>query len=340
MQKPTIGIVTEIILKIVLVVFGLWFLYAIRDIVAIFFVSVILMAALEPAVRWFQGRRINRTLAVSLVYILLFLVISVVVSFLVPAVMVQFQEFSRNFSGYLEGVLNFASGLNEYFQTQGIVFGSQNIFSNFKDNFGSVFSTTVGIFSGIFSFVVIIAMSFYMSIREDGMERFFRSITPSVYEEYVVSLAKRIKAKIGKWMLGQLSLMLVIFLLDYLVLYLAGVPYALIIAIIGGILEIVPYIGPTISAIIASVTALLFSPVKGLLVLVGYILIQVVENNVLAPQIMKKAVGLNPLAVILALLIGAKIGGVLGAILSIPVATVVGILIKDWMAKRDALKEQ
>ncbi|MCK9379313.1 MAG: AI-2E family transporter [Candidatus Moranbacteria bacterium] len=339
MQKTSINIVTEVIFKVVLVALGLWFLYAVRDIVAVFFVSVILMAALEPTVRWFQRRKVNRVLAVTLVYLLLFLIIGISISFMVPAVIVQFQEFSRNLPSYLEGISNIASGLNKYFQTQGISFSSQDIFSNLRGNFGNLFSRTLGVFSGLFSFVVIISMAFYMSVKEDGMEKFFQSITPKIYDNYVVSLAKRIKSKIGKWMLGQILLMVIIFLLDFLVLYLLGVPYALIIAIIGGILEIIPYIGPTVSTIIAGAMGLLFSPIKGLLVIIGYILIQVAENNVFVPQIMKKAVGLNPLAVILALLIGAKIGGVLGAILSVPIATIAGVLIGDWMAFRDASKE-
>ncbi|TSD01877.1 MAG: Uncharacterized protein Athens071425_280 [Parcubacteria group bacterium Athens0714_25] len=339
MQKSSINIVTEVIFKVVLVALGLWFLYTIRDIVAVFFVSVILMAALEPAVRWFQRRKINRILAVALVYILLFLIMGISISFLIPAVAVQFQEFSRNLPNYLEGISNAASGLNKYFQTQGISFSSQDIFSNLKGNFGNLFSRTLGVFSGLFSLVVIISMAFYMSVKEDGMEKFFQSITPKIYDSYVVSLAKRIKSKIGKWMLGQILLMIIIFLLDFLVLYLLGVPYALIIAIIGGILEIIPYIGPTVSTIIAGAMGLLFSPIKGFLVIIGYILIQVAENNIFVPQIMKKAVGLNPLAVILALLIGAKVGGVLGAILSVPIATIAGVLIGDWMALRDASKE-
>jgi predicted PurR-regulated permease PerM len=112
------------------------------------------------------------------------------------------------------------------------------------------------------------------------------------------------------------------------------VPYALVLAIFGGVLEIIPYLGPIISAIPAIILGFFVSPLTGLLVLVFYILIQQLENHVMVPQIMKKAVGLNPIVVILVLLIGAKIGGTMGAILSIPVATVINVFLQDVFFKK------
>lgn len=139
-------------------------------------------------------------------------------------------------------------------------------------------------------------------------------------------------------MSGQLILMVIIFLLDYAVLYFLGVPYALVIALMGGFFEIIPYIGPTISTFVAVLVTLLVSPIKAIFVLLFYVIIQQAENNIIFPQIMKKAVGLNPLAVILSMLIGLKIAGVAGAILAIPVATAIGIVFKELINKHASMQ--
>jgi predicted PurR-regulated permease PerM len=110
-------------------------------------------------------------------------------------------------------------------------------------------------------------------------------------------------------------------------------PYALSLAIFAGLMEIVPYVGPIVSAIPAVILGLTISPMTGLMVLILVFAVQQFENHVIVPQIMKKALGLDPIAIILALLIGLKLGGVLGAILAIPIATAIGVVIEDLMKK-------
>ena len=172
-----------------------------------------------------------------------------------------------------------------------------------------------------------------MSVKEDGMNSFLVSLTPKAHKDHVVIVANRIKKKIGRWLGGQLLLMLIIFALDFIALSIFRVPYALILALFAGLLEIVPYLGPIISVALASIVGFFISPVTGLIILGILTVIQQLESHVIAPQLMKKVVGLNPVVVILALLIGAKLGGTLGAILAIPLATSAGVLISDLFYK-------
>jgi len=336
-EKRTVNISTEIILKVAAVFLGLWFLYLIRDVIALFFVAVLVMAAIEPSVNWLQGRKIPRPLAVLTVYVSLFLILIVLASFLVPALISQFKDFSQNLPAYSEKATSVFSGVRNFTEAQGFIFNTQNFLENLNENLNQsstkIFSTTVGVFSGLLSSVVIFSIAFYMSVKEKGMEKFLRSITPGGYKKEVVSVAEKIKAKIGRWVVGQLFLMFVIFILDFMALYLIGVPYVLILAIIGGLLEIIPYLGPIIATILAALVGFLTSPVKGLLVLLSYILIQQAENHIITPQVMKKAVGLNPVAVILALLIGVKVAGVPGAILAVPTATAIGVIAENLVRK-------
>ena len=128
-----------------------------------------------------------------------------------------------------------------------------------------------------------------------------------------------------------MNVMLIIFILDSIGLYLVGVPYPLILGLFAGVMEIVPYVGPVISGIPGVILGFLISPTTGFLALLVYFIAQQFEGNVVVPLVMKKAVGLNPITVILALLAGAKLGGFLGVILSIPVAAAVGLVIGDIM---------
>jgi predicted PurR-regulated permease PerM len=339
-EKKTIDISTNAIVKTILIILGLWFLYLVRDIVAIFFLSVILTATLDPAINWMAKRRVPRSLGVITIYIALLSLVGVLISFLIPPLVSQFTSFTQNLSTYSDTFAKTFSGIEKYALSYGITFDShvffQNITGNLFQSSSQIFSTTVGVFSFFISLLVILALTFYMSVKEDGMRNFIISITPEKHQTYIISVADRIKSKIGKWMVGQIVLMLVIFVLDFIALSIFDIPYALILALIAGLLEIVPYLGPIISATLASVVGFLISPVTGLIVLSIFAINQQIESNIIVPQVMKKAVGLNPAVVILVLLIGAQLGGVLGAILAVPIATAVSVFIGDFVNKKES----
>lgn len=339
MFKQQIEITTGTIARTIAIVLGLWFLYLVRDVVALFFLSVILTATLDPAIDWMSKRKISRSFGVILIYAALFLFIGLFVSFATPPLFSQFKSFAQNIPAYSESFANTFAGIEKYAMSYGISFDShtflQNITGNLFQSSSQFFGATVGVFTFFISLLVILALTFYMSVKEDGMNKFLVSITPEVHHGYVISVANRIKAKIGKWLGGQILLMLIIFVLDFIVLSVFNIPYALALALLAGLLEIVPYLGPIISASLASLVGFFISPVTGLIVLGLLTVIQQIESHIIVPQIMKKAVGLNPVVVILALLIGAKLGGTLGAILSVPIATSIGVIIGDLVEKNE-----
>ena len=339
MDKRQIDVSTSVIIKTVAIILGLWFLYLVRDIVALFFLSVILTATLGPAIDWMSRRNISRSLGVIIIYLAMLSIVGILISFLIPPLVSQFISFSKNLPSYSEAFSNTFSGIEQYALSFGVNFNShefiQTVTGNFFQSSGQLFSTTVGVFSFFISILVILALTFYMSVREDGMNKFLVSITPSEHRKYVVSVADRIKSKIGKWMMGQIILMLIIFVLDFAALSIFHIPYALILALLAGLLEIVPYLGPIISATLASLIGFLISPITGLIVLIVLTIIQQMESHIIVPQVMKKAVGLNPVVVILVLLIGAQLGGVLGAILAVPLATSASVLIGDLVDKNE-----
>jgi len=331
------------ILRTILILLLLGFLYLVRDIILLVFLAFIIVSAIDPVVNWLQRKKMPRSLTVLLIYVLFLALVGVAASFLFPPLVSEirglgesFPSLVEKFSGYFKVIRDYAISHNLQQQVSNF---SGNIADKLSQLSSNVFSGTISFIGGIFSFLVVLSIAFYMSVEEKGVKKFFASIFPEEHSEYVAGLVDRIQFKMGRWLQGQLALMLIIAVIDYIGLLIIGAPYALILAIIAGLLEIVPYVGPIISAIVATAISFLHGPVTGLLVLLLFTLAQQLEGYVIAPLVMKKAVGLNPVMVILALMIGAKLGGVMGIVVAVPIATVIGEVVSDLIKKDEKVPE-
>lgn len=337
-KNQQIEISTSIVFKTILILLAVWLLYLVLDVVALVFIAVIITSAMDPLVDYFQRKKISRSISVLGLFLVLFIVLGFIISFIVPPLVSQFQDFSQNFPDYFQSAQVSLSNINNYLQAQHVSVDLQRLSDNLAGSFSgistNILSQTVGVFSGFISIVVVFSLAFYMTVEEDGIKKFIISVTPDRYKIYSADLTTRVKEKIGKWMLGQLLLMAIIFVLDSAGLYLVGVPYALVLGFFAGALEIIPYVGPIISAVPGIILGFLVSPTTGFLAALVYLISQQLESNLIVPQVMKKAVGLNPVATIVALLVGARLGGVLGAILSIPVATAISLFLNDLMERK------
>ena len=172
-----------------------------------------------------------------------------------------------------------------------------------------------------------------MLLEKEKLETRLASLFGSK-EERVKLLIVKIEEKLGAWLQGQLILSLVIGILSYIGLTLLNIPYALPLAMIAGIMEVIPVIGPIISALPAIFLALTISPFLSIAVAVMYLVIQQLENNLIVPQVMKRAVGLNPLIVILAIAIGSRLLGIAGALLAVPLAVVIQIIAAEIIEEK------
>ena len=339
MEKRQIDISTGIIFRAVLIILALWFLYLVRDVIALIFVSILIVSAIDPAVDFLQRKKIPRSLGVSIIYLAIIAVISLSVSFLIPPLMEQFQDFSQKLPKFMQAISGFTDSFKFYLGNENTT-GTQQAISGLGGEFsslsGKIFTRTVGFFSGFISVIVILAMAFYMAVKENGIKNFIISVTPEKHKQYAAHLTEKIKVKMGKWMQGQLILMIIIFALDFIGLTLLKIPYALALAIFAGLMEVIPYLGPIISAIPGVIIGFTISPLTGFLAVLLYWLAQQFENYVVVPQVMKKAVGLNPITVIVAILIGIKLGGIFGAILAVPIAAAISVVTDDLMKEKPA----
>ena len=208
-----------------------------------------------------------------------------------------------------------------------LITGFQNVLSHFSSGF---VNTVSAIFGGVLSFVLIVVLSFYLAVQEDGVVNFLKVITPLQSEKYVISLWKRSQQKIGYWMQGQILLGVIVGVLIYLGLTILGVKNAILLSVFAAFFEIIPLFGPVIAAIPAVLLSFADGGLTAGLLVVGlYLIIQQFENHLIYPLVVKKVVGVSPILVILALVIGYKLAGFLGVLLSVPIAATITEYFRD-----------
>jgi len=334
MREYTIHISPKSLVTITLFAVAIYILSLIWHTLLLIFVALIFATLIEPFAKALQKRRIPRALAALIVYVVLFGVIGISLAVLMPVVARDLPELAQNVSGAMNDLKThhiFGQIFGSDFASQGNLFFLQQGDGD-SGNFSSVFSSIGAVFGGIVSFVIVLVITFYLVIQDDPLRKVLTSLMPEHQLPFTLNLIDKIREKLGQWMRGQLILSLIVGLLTFFVLTIFGIKYAAVIALLAGLFEMVPYVGP----IFASLPALFFAFNQGglvtmTLVLASFVTIQQFENHVLIPKVMQKAVGLNPIISIIALIIGLQLGGVLGGVLAIPVATTLQVVVQEVM---------
>ncbi|OGZ47240.1 MAG: hypothetical protein A3J54_01380 [Candidatus Ryanbacteria bacterium RIFCSPHIGHO2_02_FULL_45_13b] len=332
-SRQIIEISTNTILKILLFLLGIAALYLVRDVVLILLLSIVIASGIDPGVRKLQRFRFPRPIAVLTIYIVTIALFAFVFYLLVPPFVDEMRNFAKTFPysleatvAYFQNQFNIAtSSAPEYVLISADSLTSQlETFVN--NNLSSFFSASsaVGssVFGGLVSFVFVVVLSFYFSVQENGIGHFLRIITPIEHEAYVIDLWTRSQYKIGKWLQGQLLLGVLIGILVYVGLTLLDVRYALILAVLAAVFELIPIFGPTLAAIPGVIFAFIQAPILALWVVLLYVIVQQMENHLIYPLVVRKAIGVPPLLVIISLLVGGKLAGFMGLVLAVPIAAV------------------
>lgn len=341
-KNLNIQITTGTMFRVALVLALFYLVYILRDLVLIILTAVVIASAVEPATKFFAKYRISRLPAVLIVYLAATSVLFGIIYLFLPSLLSEASSFLSELPQYLKSLELENSALWGSLSNPGAtienissVVSLGDILNNLKDftsvASSNVFKTASMIFGGVTSFFFIVVLSFYLSVQENGIDNFLRVVTPAKHEDYVIKLWRRGQAKIGRWMQGQLLLVLVIGVLVYLGLTILQIPHAFLLAVIAGLFELIPLFGPVISAVPALGVAFMEGGFALALVVAGlYVIIQQFENHLIYPLVVKKVVGVPALLVILALIAGAKIAGFLGIILAVPAAVVIQELAGDY----------
>lgn len=349
-RDTTISITTGTIVKTLAVLIGAWLLWFLRDIVLVIVTAVVIASAMEPAVRAFMRWRIPRIGAVIALYIVVIGVLAGLSYVFIPTILNDLTGFISAIPNYLD-VLNRLGAYNQYADVFGLpsptnLSPSEMIREaqealHLSGLFGSAMGTAATLFGGVFSFILIFVLSFYFTMSETGVDDFIAVVTPRRYRAYMLDLWERSRHKIGLWMQGQLLLGIIMGVLVYLGLSILGVKHALLLAFLAAAFELIPVFGPTLAAVPAVLLGLADGGVTmGLLVIALYVILQQFENHLIYPLVVTKVVGVPPLLVIVGLIVGAKLAGFLGLLISVPIVATLQELIRDMNTRESFASEE
>lgn len=338
-KQLNISITAGAVVKIIFVLALAWVAFTVRGIILDVLTAIVVASAVEPGVKKLMHYRFPRILAVIAIYLMIFLAFFVIFYFFLPSVLEDLATFISQLPNYLDAFTR-AGAFDQYAQILGVASPSQlsvnDIMQAIRDalsvsgTFTNAFTAATQIFGGVFSFVIIVVFSFYFAVLETGVDDFLRIIVPKKSQHYVLGLWKRSQHKIGLWMQGQLLLGFLMGVFVYLCLTILQVPHALVLAVIAAVFEIIPVFGPTLAAVPGIMIGFVSGgPFFGLVVLGVYVLLQQFENHLIYPLVVKNVVGVPPLLVIIALIIGGQLAGFLGIILAVPLAGTLQELAKD-----------
>lgn len=346
----TISISSGTIIKTIAICALAWALFGLQHIIILVLTAIVIASAIEPGVAHLARYKIPRVLAVLLIYLAILTMLFVLFVFFIPSVLSDFASFMTSLPGYME---QFTHGgiIEEYAQLLGIALPSavstpqivQSVTAglNLSEAFSNVFTAVSTVFGGIFSFVLIVVFSFYFAVIETGVDDFLRIIVPKDHQRYVLGLWRRSQHKIGLWMQGQLLLAVIMGVIIFLGLTILQVRHALVLAVIAAICEVIPVFGPTLAAVPGVIVAFGGGGLGlGLWTIGLYAIAQQFENHLIGPLVVTRVVGVPPLLIILALIVGGQLAGVLGVILAAPLASVVQELARDIESGRFLAHEQ
>lgn len=315
----------------------LYFCYLIKSILFILFISVIVVLIMKPAVDWFEKKKISRVFGALIIYLTLIAFLAVAALIVVPPLTRESTQLSASFPQYSERVSEGFVSLRQISENNNLAGSLENFLNKasvyLEKASVNIFSSVIRLLGGFIYLIVILVISFYLVVEKNGVERLVKQTVPPNLQNKVLRIIGKIEIKLSRWFVGQLALGFIIGLMSYIGLSLLGVPYALVLAIIAGLFELIPYVGPWLSAIPAILIALTVSPALAGAVLILYFIIQELENYFIVPKVMEKSVDIHPVITIMAMMIGGQLAGLVGVILAVPVAAIVMVAVEEVYGK-------
>lgn len=321
-----IEISAKTIIFAVLFIIFLRVIYLSRELIYALFLAFIFMSALKPTINFLSERKIPHTIAVLIVYFTTIFLIVAALSAVLPPLIQESIFLLKSFPFLIQKIF---PNLFYYLDIQSATRFLPDLTQNFFKLLGNVFSNLIFV-------ITINFFTFYFLLEEQLVKKFLDKFIEARQSERIVQIIERVEERMGAWVRGEAVLMTIIGLSTYIGLSILNVNYALPLAIIAGLLEVVPNIGPIISAIPAFFVGLSFSPTLGFYVVILYTIIQQLENNLIVPLVMQRAVGLNPIFTLIALTVGLKLGGTWGILLSVPIALCIETILTEFVKVRNS----
>jgi predicted PurR-regulated permease PerM len=299
------------------------------------FLAVVLSSGLDFFIDFLEKRGLPRILAVILVFVLAGLIVAVILYTVIPLVIIDLNNLSKNLSKY--GFKNIFPLFN-FKSSSSIIDFINKLSYQFWSGESYNIQLLTDLLGGATLTLFVIISSFYLCLTKNGVEKFIQAVFPANYETTALRIYERSKIKISRWFRAQILLSITIFIVVFIALTILNVKHAFLLSLLAGLLEIVPYVGPIIAGASATISALTTSFSLALITLIVFVLIQQTENHILVPLFMKKSIELHPVIVIGTLLIGGHFAGVLGMLVSLPIAVIIQEIIEEYISRPKSAK--
>jgi predicted PurR-regulated permease PerM len=333
-QRQALDISWETILKICLAGLIFYTLYLIRDLVVWFFFALVISVLLGPIINFLRWVRVPKILAVVFAYLSIFGILGLIIYLTAPLFITEIKQFSQLVPQYFEKISPVFKEL-KIDALQNLESFTQAVTDSLEQISVSILNALTVFFGGVASTFFILSLAFFLSLEDKGVERVLTLLSPKKYEEYVLALFEKCQTKVSGWFGARILACLFVSVSSFAVFYLFQIKYALVLAFLAGTLNFIPFLGPLITAILlVLLVGVSGSWLKALIVLVAFVLVQQIENNIISPVLTKKFVGLPPALVLLSLVAGAKIFGLLGAIFAVPVFGILYEFIREFLERK------
>ncbi len=332
-----ISVSSGTMVRVLVIAAAAWALWQLSTLVLLLLSAIVIASAAEPGVEFFKKYKFPRPLAVVSVYALVLACLIALVWFFIPPMLSEAIAILALLPQYVSQVSQLTSLplLQNAGVSPSVLDSVLSLQSAFANTGVGVFKFISSFFGGVFYFLLTIVISIYFSLQETGVDDFLRLVTPVEHRDYVQNLWKRSQKKIGLWMQGQLLLSLIITILLFLGLSLLGMPYALLLAIFAGVMELIPVFGSFVAAVPGIAVALTTGDLGLTAVVAGlYLIVNQFQAHLIYPLVVKKIVGVPPNLVIIALIAGGQLAGFLGVLLSVPIAACVQEFVNDLQKRR------
>lgn len=322
-----------------LTIFLAWALWEVRGALLLIYISALIAIGLSPLVNELERKRLMRQrvprwAAILVIYICIIAALVAIAAMVIPAVVMQARDLAREFPRLLhqgqQWLINHGVLTREISAAEAV---QQTAPSAAQDTLGLVANAVLGVIGGVFGLITVLVLAFYLLVDSTSLILVFLRLFPREKRSQVNDACRRVTNKISAWLGGQLVLSGIIGSTAALGLFLMGVPFFWVLALIAAIGELIPIVGPILSAVPAVIVALSVEPALALAVILFFIAQQQLENHLLVPKIMQRQVGISPVFVIIALLIGGSLLGVIGAILAVPTAAILQVLLEETLSE-------
>ena len=334
-QNQVLDVSWETIAKIFIAIFVFYFIYLTKEIALWFFFAIAISVLLDPAINFLKRLWLPRILAVLVVYLSIFGILGILIYLMAPVFISELKQLSQNFPIYFvqinPALQQVGINLSQNFDTS-----TEFLIQELAQSSQSIFGALATFLGGLYSTIFILTTAFFLSLEEKAFEKFLTLVSPKKYEENITVIFGRAQSKISGWFGARLIACLFVGIASFIVFYIFGVQYAFILALISGILNFIPYIGPwvTMALLVLFIAVSSGSWLTVLYVLIAVLVIQEVESKLLTPILMKKMADVPPVLVLMSLVVGGKLFGFLGIIFAVPVFGIVFEFLREFLEKR------